>query len=203
MRNVPIPSKTKRPAKPSYGLPSAVVGEDYIPHADAFGEHNQELYDEGKAWWSSREFVAMCNGLFTDWPQEKWGNSAAQYRARLDAGASNPTRREKAYRVMHDTDSGLYVMCSVEEAINFHDFGKAMERAALNAHEKEASDLKKAHYHLDVETQRKCEAQYIRDGQDVEAIIRYNNNPHLTLAEAAESQAQLGNGNGEARALEN
>ena len=192
-----MPTTQKRAAKPSYGLPSVLSGKEYIPYADRFGEENKELFINGQAWWTAEELVDACNKLFPNWSAQKWGNNAYQYARRLDAGASNPARRDNVYRLLRDPESGQYVMCSVQEGLNFNDFGAEVEQAAINARAKEQANLQKAHYQLDAETQEKCESQFLKNGKDLEAIIHYNTHPNLTLADAA--APQIGNGNGAQR----
>ena len=199
MHGYQAPSTLKRPAKPVYGLPSMIAGNQYIPHADKFGEETEELYQEGQAYWSKEDFVDLCNQLFPAWQKEKWGNSATQYASRLDAGASNPRRREKVYRVLFDRESHAYVRCSVQDGINFHSLGTELEQAAASAMAKERDNLRKAHYQLDPEEQHKAEAQFVKNGLDQQAVAMYAAGGQ-TLAE---TMRELDNGNGDPKQLKN
>jgi hypothetical protein len=192
MHGYQAPSTLKRPAKPAYGLPSMLAGNKHISVADKFGEATEEAYQNGLAYWSKEDFVNLCNRLFPTWQGEKWGNSGSQYAARLDAGAANPQRGEKVYRVLYDRASYTYFRCSVQDGINFHSLGTEMEQAGASALAKERSNLQKAHYHLEPEEQHKAEAQYVKNGRDLEAIGHYAQSGQSL----AETIHELDNGNG-------
>jgi hypothetical protein len=199
MHGYQAPSTLKRSAKPPYGLPSMIAGNRYISEADKFADETEQLYQDGQAFWSKEEFVILCNRLFPTWGTEKWGNSASQYAARLDAGASNPQRREKVYRVLFDRDSYTYVRCTVQDGINFHSLGTELERAGINALAKERSNLQKAHYQLEPEEQHKAEAQFVKNGLDLKAVAHYAASGQ-TLTETLH---QLDDGNGESKQIKN
>lgn len=195
MRGLKIPSKLQRAAKPNYGLPSVEAGKIYIPNAEQFREKHEALYLEGKAWFDGEELVTICNELFPEWAIKPWGNSASQYAERIDAGASNPKMRDKGYRLLRDQESGQYVMCSLEDGINFHDFGEAVHKAGIAALEHERENLKKAHYALPPELQRQAERQFAKTANDLNVLRDYRQHDQLTLGEAA--KPQLSNGSGD------
>lgn len=197
MHGYQAPTKIKRTVKPVYGLASVRAGESYIAMADKFAEANQELYDAGDAWWSSQELVTLCVSLFPEQQYEKWAKSASQWAYRIDAGASNPLRRERVYRLVFDKSSGQYLMTDPVSAINLFNIAEDVERAAVNGHAKEGDALRKAHHVMDPEEQHRAEAAYRNNGSTVQAAMYYNQNPHLNLLESARAAAgQLGNGDG-------